>query len=94
MQDISLVIWNIIQLATANPVNDVLTVNISTTVATRISIQLLDATGRRVKMIDNTDRPKGSYQFYVNTDLLPPGVYYVVLKTHEDKQHSKIVVTR
>jgi len=77
-----------------NPVNDVLTVNVSTAIATRISLQLLDASGRRIKMIDNTDRPKGSYQFYVNTDLLPPGIYYVVLKTHEDKEHSKIVVTR
>lgn len=75
-----------------NPVNDILTINISTTIATRVLIQLYDVSGHRIKMIDNTNRQKGSYQFYVNTEQLPPGVYNVVLKTHEDKMHSKILV--
>jgi photosystem II stability/assembly factor-like uncharacterized protein len=75
-----------------NPVNDQLTINISIDVSTQVLVLLLDGLGRRVKVIDNTTRPKGSYHFYCNTSSLPPGIYYVVLKTHEDKKIEKIVV--
>jgi photosystem II stability/assembly factor-like uncharacterized protein len=77
-----------------NPVRDILTMEVSVSVATRILVMLLDESGRRIKTFENADRPKGSYQYYLNTSGLPQGIYFVVLKTHEDKRIEKIVVSR
>lgn len=77
-----------------NPVRDVLVVDVSVAVPTRILVMLLDGSGRQVKIIDNADRPKGSYHYDVNTNHLPQGLYYMVLKTHEDKRVVKIIVSR
>lgn len=75
-----------------NPVSDMLTIDISVTVQTRVSLMLLDNTGRRVAVIANEDKPQGSYQYKFNANHLPPGIYYVALKTHEDKVVKKIIV--
>lgn len=77
-----------------NPVKDILTINVSVSVSTRMLVMLLDASGHRVKLIENADRPKGSYQYYINATSLAAGVYYVVLKTHEDKRIEKLIITR
>jgi hypothetical protein len=77
-----------------NPVSDILTMEVSVSVATRILVMLLDESGRRIKTFENADRPKGSYQYYLNTSGLPQGIYFVVLKTHEDKRIVKIMVSR
>jgi hypothetical protein len=76
-----------------NPVNDKLNIGISVSVPTRVWLMLLDNTGKRIEVIANEDKIKGSYQYKINTDRLPPGMYYVALKTHEDKVVKKIVVT-
>jgi len=75
-----------------NPVDDKLSIDISVSVQTRVLLMLLDNTGRRVAVIANEDKSKGSYQYKLNTDRLPPGMYYVALKTHEDKVVKKIIV--
>ncbi len=77
-----------------NPVKDILKIDIAITVSTHVSLLLLDASGRRVKVIDNTDRVKGSYKFNINTADLPAGTYYVSLMTHEDKMAQPIIVSR
>ncbi|MBC7872848.1 MAG: T9SS type A sorting domain-containing protein [Ferruginibacter sp.] len=77
-----------------NPVKDILTMEVSLAVPTRVSLLLMDGTGKQLKTIENADRPKGSYQFYLNTSHLPQGIYYIVLKTHEDKRVVKILVSR
>ncbi|MEO7307565.1 MAG: YCF48-related protein [Ferruginibacter sp.] len=76
-----------------NPVNDRLSIDITISVQTRVFLTILDHTGMRVHMIENADKPKGSYQYKFNTGQLPPGMYYVLLKTHEDKVLRKIIVT-
>lgn len=76
-----------------NPVNDNLNIDFSVSVPTRISLMILDNTGRRVSVITNEDKPKGSYRYKFNTNSLAPGMYYVALKTHEDKVVTKIMVT-
>jgi photosystem II stability/assembly factor-like uncharacterized protein len=76
-----------------NPVQHDLNIDISVSVPTRVSLMILDNTGRRVSIVENTDKPKGSYHYTFNTDRLPPGMYYVLLKTHEDKVLRKIIVT-
>ncbi len=75
-----------------NPVKGMLTIDIAISVPTHVSLLLLDGSGRTIKMIDNSDRVKGSYHFYLTTDDLPQGMYYVSLKTHEDKETQKIIV--
>ncbi|HUR67255.1 MAG TPA: YCF48-related protein [Chitinophagaceae bacterium] len=77
-----------------NPVKDVLTMEVSVAMPTRFMLTLVDLSGKRVKAIDNGDREKGSYHFYLNTADLPAGIYFVVLKTHEDKRTVKIMVSR
>jgi len=76
-----------------NPVSDDLNIDISVSVQTHVLLMLLDETGRRLRIITNEDKPKGSYQYKLQADRLPPGMYYVALKTHEDKVVKKIIVT-
>ena len=75
-----------------NPVNDVLTVNVSVANPTRVLVALYNASGQRVRVIENSDRNKGSYQFYLNVSDLQSGVYFVGLKTHDDKRVEKIMI--
>ena len=77
-----------------NPVRDILTMEVSISVPTRLLVMLLDESGRRIRTFENADRPKGSYQYYLNTSGLSQGIYFVVLKTHEDKRIVKIMVSR
>ncbi|AEA43268.1 T9SS type A sorting domain-containing protein [Fluviicola taffensis] len=75
-----------------NPVNDNLTVKTSLSKSTHSLLILFDAAGKEIKIIDNTDRPKGDYTYNLNTADLPRGNYFIILKTHEDKATIKIVV--
>jgi photosystem II stability/assembly factor-like uncharacterized protein len=77
-----------------NPVSNMLSIDINTTVETRVFVAILDHTGMRVQVIENADKPKGSYKYKFDTGKLPPGMYHVLLKTHEDKVLKKIVVAR
>jgi len=77
-----------------NPVRDILTMEVSIAVPTHIMVTVFDELGRQIKIIDNSDKPKGSYLYYLNTSGLSLGLYFVVLKTHEDKQLVKIIVRR
>jgi photosystem II stability/assembly factor-like uncharacterized protein len=77
-----------------NPVKDILTMEVSVSVPTHVLVMLLDESGRRIKTFDNADRSKGSYQYYLNTSALSQGIYFVVLKTHEDKRIVKVLVSR
>jgi hypothetical protein len=77
-----------------NPVRGPLTINVSVAVKTRVLVLLLDESGRRMQVVDNADRSKGSYQFYINTGRYAPGIYYVVLKTHEDKRIERVIISR
>lgn len=76
-----------------NPANEKLTIDIAITVQTRLLLMLLDNTGKRVEIVANEDKPNGSYRYTINTARLAPGMYYVALKTHEDKVVKKIIVT-
>jgi photosystem II stability/assembly factor-like uncharacterized protein len=76
-----------------NPVNDNLNIDFSVSVSTHVLLMLLDNTGMRVDVIANENKPKGSYQYKLNTARLAPGMYYIALKTHEDKVLKKIIVT-
>lgn len=77
-----------------NPVKDVLTMNAAITNPSRIVVAVYDQAGRRVKVVENADRAGGSYQYFLDTKSFQPGVYHVVLKTHEDQCAVSVVVSR
>ena len=91
------VIGEIVPYATLNchpnPVNEILTIDVALTQSTHVMVLLFDSKGNRIKVLDNSDRYKGTFNYKLNTNDLPAGIYFVVLKTHEDKHISRIVVT-
>jgi len=76
-----------------NPANENLTIESSLTKSTHAVIGLFDEQGKQVKAIDNSYKSKGEFQYTLDTKDLRQGTYYIVLKTHEDKQVAKIIVT-
>jgi hypothetical protein len=54
---------------------------------------MYDTQGKLVKFIVNANKPAGDYQYLVNTDNLAAGIYFVLLKTHEDKLGVKVLVS-
>jgi photosystem II stability/assembly factor-like uncharacterized protein len=75
-----------------NPVNGILTINFTFSRSTRGMLSIFDADGRPVKYLFNIVKPAGNYQYLFNTDNLASGTYFVLLKTHEDKQVVKVIV--
>jgi len=76
-----------------NPANKNLSIDLTLLKSTRTMIVLLDETGKRVNIIDNTNKPKGVYKYQLDTSKFSPGIYHVVLKTHEDDQAVQVVIT-
>jgi photosystem II stability/assembly factor-like uncharacterized protein len=76
-----------------NPVSKVLTINFALARSTRAVLNIYDAQGKAVKYIVNEDKPAGDYQYLINTDNLIRGMYFVLLKTHEDKLGVKVLVS-
>lgn len=76
-----------------NPAKDNINIRISVSVPTHALLTILDNTGKRIDVLANADKPKGSYLYRYNTAKLPAGMYYVALKTHEDKVVTKIMVS-
>jgi len=75
-----------------NPIKGNLKIEISLSGTTHVMLLILDSRGRRVKIIENGDKSGGAYKYNVNTKGLLQGSYFVVLKTHEDKQVKQIFV--
>lgn len=76
-----------------NPVNDILAIDITLRLQTQqVMIMLFDNNGRRIKIIENANKPKGTFNYRLTTKGIASGIYYLVLKTHEDKSVAKIFV--
>ncbi|MEO8770971.1 MAG: T9SS type A sorting domain-containing protein [Ferruginibacter sp.] len=75
-----------------NPVKGKLNVDVYIKNNTRIFLGIFDQMGRKVRSIENADKEKGYHKYYVNTEGLSNGIYYVVLKTHDEKRAQKIIV--
>lgn len=76
-----------------NPSIDETVITVELKLNTRMLLMLLDAQGRRVKLIENCNLPKGIYQYRLNTKELPSGNYHVFLKSHEDRRNASLIVT-
>jgi photosystem II stability/assembly factor-like uncharacterized protein len=75
-----------------NPVNGILTIDFTFSRSTRGMLSIYDADGRPVQYLFNIVKLAGNYQYLFNTDNLASGTYFVLLKTHEDKQVVKFIV--
>ena len=76
-----------------NPASESLAIDVTLSLSTRVVLTLLDSKGVRIKIIDNSDKPRGTFHYSFSTAHLPAGIYYLVLKSHEDKRAEKIVVS-
>jgi len=75
-----------------NPASKNLSIDVTLLKSTRALIILRDNNGKRIKVIDNSNKSKGVYQYQLNTDNLSDGIYYIVLRTHENGDTEKVVV--
>lgn len=78
--------------ATPNPAETDINIRISLTRNTRAVLTLMDGHGREVAQIDNSDKEAGDWYYRTSCSGLAPGIYYLVLKTHEDKVIIKLSV--
>ncbi|PHN03939.1 T9SS type A sorting domain-containing protein [Flavilitoribacter nigricans] len=63
--------------------------------ATTVSLQLVDANGRMVQMLQPAQwQSAGVYQLSLELDQLPAGVYVVHLITDTGKSYERLVITR
>ncbi|HMD01222.1 MAG TPA: T9SS type A sorting domain-containing protein [Ferruginibacter sp.] len=76
-----------------NPAKNNLEIKVSVDAPTHIMLILFDNNGNRINVVENADKPTGSYQYHVNTSGLSMGIYHVVLKTHDDKRAVKVIVS-
>jgi photosystem II stability/assembly factor-like uncharacterized protein len=76
-----------------NPASKYLNIDLKLLKSTRAALVLLDENGKRVNVIDNSYKSNGDYQYKLNTENLTNGMYYIVLKTHEDDIVSKVFIS-
>ena len=75
-----------------NPVSGFLEIDFTLSRATRAVLNIYDGQGKTVRQIVNADEAAGGYHYSINTGNYANGVYYVLLRTHEDKQAVKVIV--
>ena len=76
-----------------NPVNNYFNVGLSISKPTRVLLKLLDESGKRILLINNSVKSKGIYRFQVETNQIPTGIYFVVLKTFETDVATRVIIT-
>ena len=74
-----------------NPFNDVATVSYSLDRSGPVQIELFDALGRRVALIEDDARPAGTYRVRFNASALTPGLYIVRLTSGDRVATRRLV---
>lgn len=75
-----------------NPATNDFNVAYTLNTSTKVELNVFDMNGRLVKQVSNAFQIKGNYNFNVNCNDLPAGIYNVELKTPKGK--STVSVTR
>lgn len=75
-----------------NPAGETVNISLSLKVKTHVLLILFDMNGKEIRVIDNSDKRKSDYTYSINVSDLPAGVYYLNLKTHEDKKRVKLQI--
>jgi uncharacterized repeat protein (TIGR01451 family) len=76
-----------------NPTNNYFTMLISSTQNTRGVLSIFDISGREVS-VKNVELQLGENKLTENTSILQSGIYFVQLKTGEEKISKKLIVTK
>ncbi|MEO0558004.1 MAG: T9SS type A sorting domain-containing protein, partial [Bacteroidota bacterium] len=66
-----------------NPVRHRVTVRVALPKASRLTVEVYDALGRRVRQLDDDDRPAGWHELALDADGLASGVYLVRMTAGE-----------
>jgi hypothetical protein len=74
-----------------NPVRNELNIVFSLKKDKQINIKLIDNTGNLVEQIVNEKLSKGKYHYIWENNIMPPGIYFVVLINEKSKTIKKIV---
>jgi len=76
-----------------NPASHMLNIDIKTSIATSIKIQLFDMSGRSVLEESTLNTSENQLKTQINISQLPSGIYNLILETqHGDKIISRIVI--
>jgi hypothetical protein len=54
-------------------------------------IDLYSISGQKIKRLLNEEKPAGTYELEVDMSDVPSGVYFVLLKTQNEVQTTKLV---
>jgi photosystem II stability/assembly factor-like uncharacterized protein len=76
-----------------NPANNKLTIKLKLTNNTQVLFALYDTQGHKVYEIENGYRFSGEYDYDIPSWKFPAGIYTILLKTHEDKQVERVVLS-
>ncbi len=74
-----------------NPVTSTVSISYYLPQTTELTVEIFDIYGQKIKEIENTEKEKGNYQYYINLSLLQNGVYFCTLKTQFGLVSQKIV---
>lgn len=78
-----------------NPASEVISVAFTLPRATTLSIELLDAYGRRVTTLQTASNfPAGAQRLHFNLPILARGIYYLQLKTTHEQHLSTLILSR
>ena len=75
-----------------NPAHDKITVAFEAASSGRVSIDIFDFTGKRVKTVDLGDRPEGRHDAILNCSGLPSGTYILRLTAGSSQSSSKFII--
>jgi photosystem II stability/assembly factor-like uncharacterized protein len=77
-----------------NPASDKVTISYDLDENTGISLQVIEASGKKVAIVKEGEQAQGHYEMEFSLSGLAAGVYHVVLLTHEMHHSQKLVVHR
>jgi len=77
-----------------NPFNGTTKFNYTLTIKTRITIQLYNVLGEKVKTLLDSEKEPGAYFLTVDAASLPSGIYFYQLRAGEFVQTKKMVLIR
>jgi hypothetical protein len=77
-----------------NPVKDFSTIRLDIVRPGKVSLKILDETGRLVKIVANTKMEKGQHEFHWNTAGVSPGTYFLQLNEGSYTESKKLSILK
>lgn len=77
-----------------NPTNDIATVNITLSESSKVSINIVDITGKLVNTIYNGQMSSGSNNITIETNEFPSGIYFTTINSGEYSKTLKLIVIK